>query len=64
VIICHCERVSDAVVHAAIACGADTVTDVTVRCRAGGRCGSCVSTIESLLATVADEMASETQSAA
>jgi bacterioferritin-associated ferredoxin len=49
VIVCHCERVGDTTVEAVIASGADSVDQVTRRCRAGGRCGSCWSTIEELL---------------
>jgi bacterioferritin-associated ferredoxin len=48
-VICHCRRVSSSVIEAAIAGGAATVADVTGRCGAGGRCGSCVTSIEALL---------------
>ena len=52
-VICQCRRVSDAAVVATIASGATTAFDVTQACRAGGGCGSCVSTIEKLLAELA-----------
>lgn len=57
-VVCHCRRVSDAVIAAAIASGASSVSEVTRRCRAGGRCGGCVSTIEELLAQ-ADALAAD-----
>jgi bacterioferritin-associated ferredoxin len=53
-IVCHCRRVTSATVEAAIGSGAGTVGDVTVACRAGGRCGSCQPLIEALIAQVGD----------
>lgn len=47
--VCHCEAVTDRTVDAAIASGADTVDDVTSRCRAGGGCGGCHSTLQALI---------------
>jgi bacterioferritin-associated ferredoxin len=64
VVVCHCERVTSAVIAAAIAGGAATVGDVTGTCRAGGRCGSCRPTIESLLAAPPDATVRSTQPAA
>jgi bacterioferritin-associated ferredoxin len=52
VIVCHCERVGSAAVQAAIGAGATTVSEVTERCGAGGDCGSCWFTIESMLLAV------------
>jgi bacterioferritin-associated ferredoxin len=56
-IVCQCERVSDAAVGTAIASGAATVSEVTARSRAGGRCGTCRVTIEALLAAGAGPVA-------
>jgi bacterioferritin-associated ferredoxin len=50
-VICHCRRVSSAIIEAVIGAGADSVDEVTARCGAGGRCGSCRLSIEDLLAT-------------
>lgn len=63
-VVCHCERVTSAVITATIAAGAATVNDVTGKCRAGGRCGSCRPTIESLLAGPAHSSGCPTQPAA
>lgn len=49
-VICHCQRVTSAVIEAAIERGADSVAEVTASCQAGTRCGSCLATIELLLA--------------
>lgn len=49
-VVCHCNRVNDATVGAAISAGASNVGEVTSACRAGGRCGRCWETIEALLA--------------
>jgi NAD(P)H-nitrite reductase large subunit len=63
-IVCHCERVSDTAVETAIASGAGTVPEVTVRSRAGGRCGSCRVTIETLLAACVRPAADDAAAAA
>ena len=63
-IVCHCERVGSAVIDATIAGGARSVTEVTERCRAGGRCGSCLDAIEELLDSVGTAATSAVQSAA
>jgi bacterioferritin-associated ferredoxin len=47
--VCSCHAVSDRTVRAAIASGAATVEEVTERCRAGGRCGSCWPTLDRLI---------------
>ncbi len=63
-VICHCERVSSTVIEAAIAAGAATVADVTGSCRAGGRCGSCRTLIESLLVSPPSGLVRSAQPAA
>ncbi len=52
-VVCQCRRVSDATVGAAIASGAQSATEVTQVCEAGGGCGGCLSIIEDLLAELA-----------
>jgi bacterioferritin-associated ferredoxin len=47
--VCHCEAVTDRAIKAAIASGAQTVPDVTARCRAGGGCGGCHPVLQSLI---------------
>jgi NAD(P)H-nitrite reductase large subunit len=64
VVVCHCERVTSAVIAAAIAGGAATVDEVTGSCRAGGRCGSCRPTIESLLDASPEATVRSTRTAA
>lgn len=49
VMVCHCNRVSDTEVIAAIDAGADSVEEVGERCGAGTCCGCCQPTIEVLL---------------
>lgn len=51
-IVCSCRAVSDRVVHGAILSGATGPDDVTERCGAGGDCGSCLATVEAMLAAV------------
>ena len=48
-IVCHCNAISDREVRAAVLDGACDVDDVTRACGAGGDCGSCHVSIESLL---------------
>jgi bacterioferritin-associated ferredoxin len=55
--------VSSSVIEAAIVSGAATVADVTGRCRAGGRCGSCRTTIEALLGSSSGGLAHSAQPA-
>jgi assimilatory nitrate reductase electron transfer subunit len=56
-IVCHCKRVPGSVIEGAVADGATTVSDVSASCQAGTRCGSCVSTIEALLAAISSQVA-------
>ncbi len=48
-IICHCERVTDRVIHTTVMSGAATCGEVAERCGAGGRCGGCHQSIQRLL---------------
>lgn len=48
-IVCHCNRVNDRAIRAAICEGACTVEEVAERCGAAGRCGGCVPAVEELL---------------
>jgi bacterioferritin-associated ferredoxin len=50
VIVCSCRAVSDSVVHSAILSGADCADEVAERCGAGTDCGSCLVTVERMLA--------------
>jgi bacterioferritin-associated ferredoxin len=50
--MCHCQVVSDRRIRAEIDAGADTVDEISERCGAGARCGSCRPTISVLLATL------------
>ena len=49
-IACSCHGLRDAEITDVIRDGASSVDDVMESCQAGGNCGSCVSTIEMLLA--------------
>ncbi len=51
-LMCHCESVSDRTIGAAVMSGAQTVADVTARCRAGGGCGGCHSSLQALIDAV------------
>ncbi|HET6665633.1 MAG TPA: (2Fe-2S)-binding protein [Acidimicrobiales bacterium] len=62
-VICHCNAVNDAAIRAEIDAGAVDVEEVTARCGAGDRCGSCRPVIEALLVT-ADATAVAIRSAA
>jgi bacterioferritin-associated ferredoxin len=48
-IVCHCHRISDRVVRAAIASGAKTEEEVAKMCGAGTCCGGCVETVSELI---------------
>ena len=50
--MCHCQVVSDRRIRAEIDARADTVDEISERCGAGARCGSCRPTISVLLATM------------
>jgi bacterioferritin-associated ferredoxin len=59
-VVCHCEAVNDAAIHAAVAVGGGaideiTIDDVVARCGAGGHCGGCHDTIRSILERLATE---------
>lgn len=47
--VCVCLAVTDAEVTTAIEGGAETVSDVTRACKAGGDCGSCHDMIEGMI---------------
>ena len=47
--VCSCHGINDQAVRAVISTGAATVDDVIAACSAGGNCGGCVPTIETLL---------------
>lgn len=51
VIVCHCARVSDVEIVAAIADGATDRDGVSALCGAGLECGGCLPVIDALLAT-------------
>ena len=48
-IVCHCRRVSDRTIRAAIQAGACTEEAVTDACGAGGMCGGCIPLVEELI---------------
>lgn len=53
-VVCHCEAVNDAAIHAAIDAGVSandeiTIDDIVARCGAGGHCGGCHDTIRDIL---------------
>src|SRR5690606_15690572 len=48
-LICHCECVNDRRIRQEIGAGARTVGQVGRACRAGTRCGGCVSAVAELL---------------
>jgi bacterioferritin-associated ferredoxin len=49
-LICHCENVSDRSIGLAIHAGADSIDAITDACNAGGRCGGCHATLDTMLA--------------
>jgi bacterioferritin-associated ferredoxin len=49
-IVCHCRRVTDREVVAAMARGASSLSDLARECGAGTDCRGCRSTLEDLLA--------------
>jgi assimilatory nitrate reductase electron transfer subunit len=53
--VCHCEAITDQAVDAAIASGADSVSEVTRQCRAGGGCGGCHGYLQDLIDAVSAE---------
>jgi len=48
-IICHCRRVCDRTIRAAIEAGAATEEDVSDACGAGSGCGGCLPAVTELL---------------
>ena len=48
-IVCHCRRVCDRSIRAAIQAGASTEDDVAEACGAGSVCGGCVPVVTELL---------------
>lgn len=51
-VVCHCEVVNDQTIVEAIQAGALDADDLAALCGAGGRCGGCRPTIESLLVRI------------
>jgi bacterioferritin-associated ferredoxin len=52
--VCLCEGVSERKVRKSIEHGASTIDQVTEACRAGGRCGGCRPTIDTMLSQHAE----------
>lgn len=48
-IVCHCNRVNDRAIRAAIRSGACSPDEVAECCGAGARCGGCVPAVEEIL---------------
>jgi bacterioferritin-associated ferredoxin len=48
-IICHCRRVCDRTIRAAIEAGAVTEEDVSDACGAGSGCGGCLPAVTEIL---------------
>ena len=48
-IVCHCCRVSDRTIRAAVQGGASTEEAVAEACGAGGVCGGCVPAVSELI---------------
>ena len=51
-LVCHCHQVSDRTIRACIRDGAETVSEVGERCRAGTSCGGCRPTVKALLSAL------------
>jgi bacterioferritin-associated ferredoxin len=47
--VCHCTATTDRTIDAVIASGAQSVAEVTARCRAGGGCGGCHRRLQALI---------------
>ena len=60
-IVCLCLGVSDTVVRAAIASGADTPGKVARACGAGADCGACGSTVRALIRASCGEPVARTE---
>jgi bacterioferritin-associated ferredoxin len=50
-VVCHCNRLTDAQIAAAIAAGASRPAEVYQGCGCGAQCGCCCKTIVELLRT-------------
>jgi bacterioferritin-associated ferredoxin len=48
-IVCHCRRVCDRTIRAAVQAGADTEEAVSKACGAGSVCGGCIPAVTELL---------------
>ena len=48
-IVCHCQRVSDRAIRAAVRLGAGTEEAVAEACGAGSCCGGCVPVVSEIL---------------
>jgi bacterioferritin-associated ferredoxin len=48
-IVCHCNRVNDRAIRAAVRGGAYSVEDVAECCGAAGRCGGCAPHVEEII---------------
>ena len=64
VIVCSCLAVNDATVRAALADGATTVADVTLRCEAASRCKGCFPALERFVAEHVGRQTGVTEAAA
>jgi bacterioferritin-associated ferredoxin len=49
-ILCHCERVTEHVIAAAVGAGARSIEEIGAHCGAGNVCGGCHPWIDALLA--------------
>lgn len=48
-IVCHCNRVNDRAIRAAICEGACSAREIAERCGAGSSCGGCTPAVEEIL---------------
>lgn len=48
-IVCHCQRVSDRAIRAAVRLGAGTEEAIAEACGAGSCCGGCVPVVSEIL---------------
>jgi bacterioferritin-associated ferredoxin len=49
VYVCHCQAVTDHVIHDVLQAGAATIEDIALGCGAGTDCGGCWDALEELL---------------
>ncbi|MEZ5322001.1 MAG: (2Fe-2S)-binding protein [Microthrixaceae bacterium] len=52
-IVCHCHRLNDRDIAAAVSDGANDLDDLGRACRAGTDCGGCLDRLEAIMAEVA-----------